>query len=99
MSAHRVAQEHGEKIDDLIAPEATPREAHPLRNLSEYVSSSKILSDDHRLLEYVIMPLFLIVWHIEAIREAVFHLLLSNRSSRACLWPGVLPSACPFSTN
>ena len=44
--------------------------------------------DQHDFLEYVIMPLFLIVWLVAAIREVVFHLLRSNRFSTACFWPG-----------
>ena len=52
--------------------------------------SMSMMGDDSGLLEYVIMPLFLIVWLVEAIREAGLHLLLSNIPSRACFWPGAL---------
>jgi hypothetical protein len=41
------------------------------------------LSEGRDLLEYIIMPLSLIVWLVEAIREAVSHLLLSSIPSRA----------------
>ncbi|GHO79694.1 hypothetical protein KSD_74650 [Ktedonobacter sp. SOSP1-85] len=48
-TTHSIAEEDGEKIDDLVTPEPTPREAHTLGNLCQYTSVSKSLSDDHCL--------------------------------------------------
>jgi hypothetical protein len=42
--------------------------------------AASVLGNQADFFEYVIMPLFLIVWHVEAIREAGSHLPLSKRS-------------------
>src|SRR5260221_10513420 len=82
-----VAEEDGEKVDHLVVSEATASKAHLRVDSVEDALLAKIGDDQRDLLEYIIMPLFLIVWHVEAIREAVFHLPRSKRSSRACFWP------------
>jgi hypothetical protein len=42
---------------------------HPLSDLAQNIVVAKMGRHHHDFLEYVIMPLFLIVWHVEAIRE------------------------------
>ena len=48
-TAHGIAEEYSEKIDDLIAPEPTPREAHTLGNLFQHAHASQSVSDDYHL--------------------------------------------------
>jgi hypothetical protein len=78
-------------------PEATTRKTDSFLDALKYSLPMQVMYDESDFLEYVIMPLSLIVWLVEAIREVVLHLLLSNIPSRACLWPGALQRACPFS--
>ncbi len=92
-----VAEEHREKVDHFVVAEATTGKAHLLTDGREHAQTTQIVRDHRHFLEHVIMPLSLIVWLVEAIREAVLHLLLSNIPSRACLWPGALRRACLFS--
>lgn len=49
LTAYGVAEEHGEKIDDFVVPEAATCKAYLFSNLREQVSASKKLSDDHHL--------------------------------------------------
>ncbi len=87
-----VAQEHHDKVDQVVLAKARPGEAHLLLNGLKDARMRENLSKSGYLLEYVIMPPFLIVWYvgldIAAIREVVFHHLLSKRFSRACFCPG-----------
>jgi len=46
-------------------------------------------------LEYIILPLSLIVLFVEAILEAVLHRLLSSIPSKAYLWLVALKSSLP----
>jgi hypothetical protein len=93
-STDRVAKEDGEKIDDLVVPETPPRKTHPLTDLGQDTMLAKMRRHRDDFLEYVIMPPFLIVWHvgldIAARRSVVFHPLPSKRSSTACFCPGAL---------
>jgi hypothetical protein len=89
-----VAKKHGDKVDHFIVPETATGKADAL---CKGVKDSKLLQitdDEDGLLEYVIMPPFLIVWHggldIAARRSVVFHPLPSQRSSTACFCPGAL---------
>ena len=68
-STDRVAKEDGEKIDDLLVPETPPRKTHPLTDLGQDTMLTKMRRHQDDFLEYIIMPLFLIVWLVEAILE------------------------------
>ena len=92
-----IAEKERHKIDHLVVTETAAGKADALTDGFKGPLLAKMLDDQGDFLEYVIMPLSLIVWLVEAIREAVLHLLLSNIPSRACLWPGALRRACLFS--
>lgn len=89
-STDRIAEKPREKINRLIAPEAPTHQAHLLLKSIEQALGLEMVGNDHDFLEYLIMPLSLIVWLVEAIREAVSHLLLSSIPSRASFWPAAL---------
>src|SRR2546425_8487249 len=80
---HRVSDEDGDKIHELIGPESRTRKTYLFLDVFEDARCDEDLRHDGDLLEYIIMPLSLIVWLVEAIREAVSHLLLSSIPSRA----------------
>src|SRR5438270_3369303 len=77
-TADSIAEEHGEKIDHLVPPEAATGKAHLLADVLQNLLAVQVVCQESDFLEYVIMPLSLIVWLVEAIREVVLHLLLSN---------------------
>ncbi len=87
-TADGIAKENREKVNHFVVSEASPPEAHALTELTQDALLAQMLNDEHDFLEYIIMPLSLIVLLVEAIREAGLHLLLSSIPSRACLWPG-----------
>jgi hypothetical protein len=66
--------------------EAFTGEANTLRDLGKQTHARQGVGNQSDFLEYVIMPLSLIVWLVEAIREVVSHLLLSSIPSRASFW-------------
>lgn len=92
-TANGVPEEHGEKIEHFVVPKAPPRKTHTLSDVGQNVVFAKMCRHQHGLLEYVMMPPFLIVWCVgldsAAIREVVFHPLPSQIFSRACFCPGV----------
>jgi len=68
-TADGVAQQHDHKVDHVVMAEPTPGEAHLLLNRRKHAHVPKIVRGHGHFLDYVIMPLSLIVWHVEAIRE------------------------------
>src|SRR6266568_9440324 len=89
-TASGIAHQHDEKVDHLIGSEPFAGETHTLRDFGKQALAGQDVGDEGNLLEYLIMPLSLIVWLVEAIREAVSHLLLSSIPSRASFWPAAL---------
>src|SRR6266571_3992012 len=97
LSTERIAHQHDEKVDHLIGPEPFAHEANTLRDFGKQAQTGQGVGEECHFLEYLIMPLSLIVWLVEAIREAVSHLLLRSIPSRASCCPAALQGACPFS--
>ena len=86
--------EDGHKVEHLEVPEAAAGKADLFTDSIKDTLLQQMEDQERDFLEYVIMPSFLIVWHvgldIAAILAVVFHPLPSNRSSRACFCPGAL---------
>ncbi len=85
LSAAGIAKPHGHKVDDVIVSEAAASKAHLLFYLGKHVLAPKIVGYQAHFLEYIILPLSLIVLFVEAILEAVLHRLLSSIPSKAYL--------------
>ena len=85
-----IPDEHHHKINEVVLAKTRSCEAHPVLDRFQDSRMLENLSKGCHFLEYIIMPLSLIVWLVEAIREAVSHLLLSSIPSRASFWPAVL---------
>lgn len=90
LSTHSISDEDGDKVKGVVVAKAGAGKPYTLLDGLKLAQMPQDVSERSSLLEYIIMPLSLIVWLVEAIREAVSHLLLSNRPSRASFWPVAL---------
>jgi len=91
-AAERIANENSYKVHHIVVTETATGKAHSFSNGIKYAEPREMVRNDRHLLEYVIMPPFLIVWYVDldiaARRPVVVHPLPSHIFARACFCPG-----------
>src|SRR6266702_3077430 len=85
-----IPDQHDHEINGIVVTKTRSGKLHVILDGFQKAGVLEHLSHHRHFLEYIIMPLSLIVWLVEAIREAVSHLLLSSIPSRASFWPAAL---------